>query len=229
MTHSLPPLHQTEKTSRHKVDNHRGTNSSRFRELVRKKPKEAIDADRGSHSSHPSLYAMIQQKRAEIPDEDSSVSGIIQACSGLAPSSTNLEATSVNALSIDAPWDAVIEQATQGITHLLAEKMRETSLMLTGPLFAGTPLEGTKIIVREYSTAPLAFNIHFACHPDALAHLQPHLKKLSSFFQNRRYPFSVHSIDADLGDGIPPPIEKDEERGREGRHDQRAQEELKRE
>lgn len=218
MIHSLPSIHSNEKITRDKAEIGRSpSSSSRFRELVRKKPKEAIDADQ---RQPPSLFALIQQ---DLKDTESNHKHAISSTCALAPSvattSSTLKTTSITALPNDAPWQAVLENASQGITHLLAEKMQETTLTLDGPLFAGTPLAGVKVIVREYSTAPLAFNIHFACGPAALAYLEPHLRTLTSFFQNRRYPFSVHSVDADLGDGIPPPItrEKDDERHEEPR------------
>lgn len=118
-------------------------------------------------------------------------------------------APSVSGLPATAPWQSVLECATQGISHIQREDLKETTLTLDGPLFANTPLAGVKMTVKEYSTAPLAFSIHFACAPHALNFLQPHLKTLSSLFQNRRLPFSIHSIDADLGDGVPSPIQKD--------------------
>jgi hypothetical protein len=120
-------------------------------------------------------------------------------------------ATPLASLPSTSPWLFILESASQGISHLVMNNVNETTLTLNGPLFINTPLEGVKVIVREYSTAPQAFNIHFVCSPLALSYLEPHLKTLSSLFQNRRYPFSIHSVDADLGEGIPPPVQRDKE------------------
>ncbi len=223
MIHSQPPIHPTHHT-REKADSGRLPSSpSRFRELVRKKPKAANDEEHKDRSP-PSLFALIQHesKETDLSDEQVVNHAGLEAVSLMAPGVPNprsalLAEHALSGLS-PAPWqNAIVENATQGITHILAEEMKETSLTLNGPLFANTPLAGVKVIVREYSTAPLAFNVHFACAPLALDYLQPHLKTLASLFSSRRYPFSIHSIDADLGDGIPPPIqrEKDEDQQHE--------------
>jgi len=141
--------------------------------------------------------------------------------SGPVSGSASLQASKEAPDAHSQTWQVILESASQGISHALAEEMTETTLNLDGPRFAGTPLAGTKLIVREYSTAPLAFNIHFACSPVGLAFLQPQLKTLSTLFQSRRYPFSIHSVDADLGDGVPTPIARDMGSGDDGQHERR--------
>lgn len=116
-----------------------------------------------------------------------------------------------------AQASAIVEAATQEITHIVKHSVQETTLTLDGPLFANTPLAGMKMTLREYSTAPLAFNIHFACAPHALNYLQPHLKTLATLFQSKRSSYAIHSIDADLGDGVPSPI--DSETGDKEQHE----------
>lgn len=152
-------------------------------------PEAPVKISAPTASNHSNLPAM--------PVPSSPVAGVRPAI----PSISGLPAT--------APWQSVLECATQGISHIQKEDLQETTLTLDGPLFANTPLAGVKMTIKEYSTAPLAFSIHFACAPHALNFLQPHLKSLSSLFQNRRLPFSIHNIDADLGDGVPSPIQKD--------------------
>ncbi len=122
-----------------------------------------------------------------------------------------LHAPPIATESLSAPAEAIraiLENASQGISHIYAKDIQETTLTLDGPRFTGTPLEGVKLIVREYSTAPRAYNICFVCVPAGLAYLQPHLMTMRTFFQNRKLPFSIHSIEADLGDGIPSPIDR---------------------
>lgn len=153
----------------------------------------------------------------ETSDAKSSEKSVQAAAQVPVPSMSQVSATpsvrssipAANGLPATMPWQGILESASQGITHVLKKDVKETTLTLDGPLFANTPLAGVKMTVREYSTAPLAYNIHFACAPHAMHYLQPHLKTLATLFQSRRSPFSIHSVDADLGDGIPSPIEKE--------------------
>ncbi len=186
--------------------------SSRFRDMMRKVTKKSANQHEDPDSSQsllppPSLFALIRQDLLEAEEKNLHSDPVCAALS--APLTTSSDVDPIIGSQEPSPvWSTILESASHGISHVLAEEITETTLQLDGPLFAGTPLEGTKLIVREYSTAPLAFNIHFVCAPVGLAYLQPQLKTLSTLFQNRRYPFSIHSVDADLGDGVPPPIER---------------------
>ncbi len=204
-----------DKAPRERVESKRSSSSS-FRELLRKQSKKAA-SDEDQHS-HPSLFAMIEQEARQqaAAKEDSYKPLQVSAELPLSPSllsATFMQNTAAPLASLPAtsPWLFILENASHCICHLLKENLKETTLTLNGPMFANTPLEGAKLIVREYSTAPLAFNIHFVCVPIALSYLMPHLKTFSSLFQNRRYPFSIHSVDADLGEGVPAPVRRNKE------------------
>jgi len=233
MIQPYPTLDQTYKPQRDKAESERP--SSEFSELVRTTPVEAIDADK---KSGPSLFELVQSEEgelsleegiaeflAELPrdllesdqeDEEISVAALdmptmpIAGAPYIAPAVLS-EISAVKGAASSTPLQAVIECAAQGITHIVTNGLQETTLILDGPLFKHTPLSGVKLTVREYSTAPLAFNIHFECAPAALAYLQPHLKTLTTVFQSQKQSFSIQSVDADLGDGIPPRVKRDKD------------------
>lgn len=81
------------------------------------------------------------------------------------------------------------------ITHSSGET--ETTLFLDNPtsLFCGT-----RITVREFSTAPKAFNVEIASSPAAIAAIEAGKNDLMAAFQNGKFPFSIHRFDTQLQD-----------------------------
>ncbi len=99
----------------------------------------------------------------------------------------------------EADW--IVSEATAAITHCIDSGVKETTLRLEGAHFQTSPLYGTEIVITEFSTAPLAFNVEFRCSPTALAFLQPHLPGLAAAFHlTPKREFSFNRIDASLED-----------------------------
>jgi hypothetical protein len=74
----------------------------------------------------------------------------------------------------------------------------ETSFTLNNPKFASSVFFGTQIIIKEYSTAPLAFNVQLNTSPQATALLQSNLGDLMAALQAGRYNFKVNRLDTGL-------------------------------
>jgi hypothetical protein len=76
--------------------------------------------------------------------------------------------------------------------------VRETTINLTSERFANSIFFGAQIVIREYSTAPRAFNIEILGTQRAVAHLQGHIAALNSAFQRIEYNFSINRVDVSL-------------------------------
>ncbi len=82
----------------------------------------------------------------------------------------------------------------------------KTSLTLDAPQFEGSPFFGSEIIITEFSTAPLSYNIEFLGSPQAKNLVQANVEELVAAFQAGQYNFKVNRIDVGL---LPsPPVAK---------------------
>lgn len=75
---------------------------------------------------------------------------------------------------------------------------RETTLVLNSDQFATSALFGTRITIKEFSTAPKVFNIEIAADAAGLNLLTTHKDALLAAFENHKLPFSVHRLDTEL-------------------------------
>ncbi len=91
----------------------------------------------------------------------------------------------------------------------LFEKMASAMIVMSSPGETETTIFldhhpsslflGTQITIREFSTAPKAFNIEIATHhPAALAMIDAHKQELLSAFHDGNFNFSVHRLETQL-------------------------------
>ena len=71
----------------------------------------------------------------------------------------------------------------------------ETTLYLDNPdsLFCGT-----RITIREFTTAPKTFNIEIASHAAAVHCVELHKEALLRAFSEKKFNFSIHRLDAEI-------------------------------
>lgn len=86
---------------------------------------------------------------------------------------------------------ALFETMVSTIMVLQSAGMKETTVQI--PEFANA-----QIVIREYSTAPLAYNIELIGNPEACAFFQRNLVSLQKAFQERKLRFSVNRLEASL-------------------------------
>jgi hypothetical protein len=84
------------------------------------------------------------------------------------------------------------------MTVMSMSGMTETVISLNTPQFASSVFFGTQIIIREFSTAPQAFNIQLNGTPQALALFQGNADDLMAAFQAGNYNFRVHRLETGL-------------------------------
>ncbi len=56
---------------------------------------------------------------------------------------------------------------------------------------------GTRITIKEFSTAPKVFNVHIASNPSSLHLINAHKAALLSSFEQGKFPFSVHRLETE--------------------------------
>jgi hypothetical protein len=74
----------------------------------------------------------------------------------------------------------------------------ETVIDLSAEKFASSVFFGSQIIIREYGSAPLAYNIQINSSPQAMALLEKNAATLMAAFQHGNYNFRVHRLESGL-------------------------------
>ena len=99
----------------------------------------------------------------------------------------------------------LVKEATYAITHTIQNGIKETSLRLDGPAFANSPFQGIELIVKEFTTAPLTFNIEFRGSNAAISSLKPYLADLKTAFYGTHRPegYAIHRIETSFEDSSP--------------------------
>ncbi len=108
---------------------------------------------------------------------------------------------------LDAQTLALFEKMVSLISILKDTGVTETTLHLNTPEFANSPYYGAQIIIREYSTAPLTYNIELIGNPLAADLFRRNLPILRSAFDDPKLRFRVHRLDT----SIERPVERKEE------------------
>ncbi len=93
---------------------------------------------------------------------------------------------------------ALFEKMASTMLIMNSAEERETTLILNSDQFATSALFGTRITIKEFSTAPKVFNIEIATDSAGLNLLTTHKDALLAAFENHKLPFSVHRLDTEL-------------------------------
>jgi hypothetical protein len=107
-----------------------------------------------------------------------------------------LSATKTSALS--AEMEAAFEKMASCMIVMDASKDMETTLFLDNPHFASSALFGTQITIREFSTAPKAFNIEILSNPTGVALIDASKNDLLSAFRDGNFNFTVNRFDTHI-------------------------------
>ena len=81
------------------------------------------------------------------------------------------------------------------MTVMTMSGMTETTITLNAPQFASSVFFGSQIIIREFSTAPRAFNIQLNGTPQAVALFQGNIDDLMAAFSAGNYNFRVNRLE----------------------------------
>ncbi len=105
-----------------------------------------------------------------------------------------------------APSEASLPDALAPVYELLIDHLEmltangdtDTVITLDAPAFKNSPFYGTKITIREFSTAPKVFNVEIATTATALNLLHAHRHTLQHALNAPQHPFSVHLVQCEL-------------------------------
>jgi hypothetical protein len=107
--------------------------------------------------------------------------------------SSNLSKTAATVQHLLAPEIGVIfEKMASSMIVMSSSGEVETTLFLDNP---SSIFFGTKITIREFSTAPKAFNVEITSFTPAINAIEPCKNDLLSAFQNGNFNFSIHRFE----------------------------------
>ncbi len=98
-------------------------------------------------------------------------------------------------ISLSPEVQALFEKMAGAMIVMQSSGEAETTLFLDSPQFASSVFYGTQITIREFSTAPKAFNIEIISSPSAIGVIDPCKNDLLSAFRNGHFNFSIHRFD----------------------------------
>ncbi len=181
--------------------------------------EEAIKTTASSAASHKELEQIIEEEEAIaqreekaenfkqiVTKKEESKKESIQQQPATAPSTTtpaplflSPPTTAAPAYSLlNSETLALFEKMVSVITIMKDSGVTETTLNLSTPEFENSQLYGAQIIIREYSTAPLAYNIEFMGNPLAADLFRKNLPLLRSAFDDPKYRFRINRLEASI-------------------------------
>ncbi len=99
---------------------------------------------------------------------------------------------------LDAQALALFEKMASVISILKESGVTETTIHLISPEFANSQLYGAQVVIREYSTAPLSYNIEFMGNPLAAQLFQKNLPQLRNAFNDPKYRFRINRLESSI-------------------------------
>jgi hypothetical protein len=111
-----------------------------------------------------------------------------------APSVPGIAGT-VRATPISAEFEVLFQKMASAMIVMNSSNEAETTLYLDNP---SSVFFGSRITIREFSTAPKAFNIEIASGPRAIELIEAGKQDFLAGFQNGRFNFSVHRLDTHI-------------------------------
>lgn len=93
---------------------------------------------------------------------------------------------------------AVFEKMIGVMSVMNTSGITQTTIHLTSPQFASSLFYGAQIVIKEYSTAPRAYNIQILGSAKAVDYLQGKLTTLTTALQKGEYAFTVNRLETGL-------------------------------
>jgi len=100
-------------------------------------------------------------------------------------------------LTLSSEMLALFERMV-GVMSVMQGGVRETTIHLNTPEFASSIFSGAQVIITEFDTAPLTYNIEFLGNLKNSALFEKNISQLRAIFNKGNYRFRVHHIRASL-------------------------------
>jgi hypothetical protein len=133
----------------------------------------------------------------------------------LRPIEPDLSAPTPLRVTLPPGIEAIFEKMASSMLVMSSSGEVETTLFLDGPHFASSLFFGTKITIREFSTAPKTFNVEIASSSQVIIAIEASKGDLLSAFQNGNFNFSIHRFDAHIQSEDRPVLHRKESGDRE--------------
>ena len=206
------------------------TRDGRFKELLRTLPvdenlrekdlfalieeEEGEELMEGGAVIAPFSSSLMPEEKKDKADASTCVSMPIHTPSPfLSAALSNLSSPSSIPSSLSPEVQALFEKMASTMIVMQSSGEAETTLFLDSPQFASSLFYGTKITIREFSTAPKAFNIEIVSSPLAIHAIDPCKNDLLSAFQHGHFNFSIHRFDTFLQTEERPVLHRKEKSG----------------
>jgi hypothetical protein len=204
----------------------------RFRELLQAPPADEKPREKD-------FFSLIEEEEEDKKIIDGPISTqIVPSCSVPLPMEQNKE----NTERVEAPYsipfalssikpslyssipirnilpaeiEAIFEKMASCMLVMSSSGEAETTLFLDNPHFASSIFFGTKITIREFSTAPKAFNVEIASSSQAIIAIEASKSGLLSAFQNGNFNFSIHRFDTHIQNEERPVLHRKESEDRD--------------
>jgi hypothetical protein len=162
-----------------------------FRMIEEEEKDEILE---GVVAAAPSLNSDPEQKKektgaVQTPALPANAHTLFFSNSLNTPPSTSIK------ISLTPEVQALFEKMASTMIVMQTSGEAETTLFLDSPRFASSIFFGTQITIREFSTAPKAFNVEIVSTPSAIHAIDPCKNDLLSAFQNGHFNFSIHRFD----------------------------------
>ncbi|MBS0651600.1 MAG: hypothetical protein JSR93_10600 [Verrucomicrobia bacterium] len=112
--------------------------------------------------------------------------------------SSNPPVAASQPVKMPAEIEALFEKMAGTMLVLSSSNESETTVFLDAPQFDRSPFYGTRITIKEFSTAPKAFNIEIASSALALNAIDVHKPALLSAFAKGDFNFSIGRLDTEI-------------------------------
>lgn len=165
------------------------TCNDRFKELMQPEQEEENALETPSEEG-ASLNALISQHLCSMALGIQTEAGP----AAVSPSTGSSHCSSSPGMEIAE----IFEKMASTMLILSSSKETDTTLFLEGPKFTASVFFGTRITIKEFSSAPKAFNVEIVSHPAAINLLAEHKGALLSAFESGRFPFTIHRLETHL-------------------------------
>jgi hypothetical protein len=171
--------------------------SDKFKKVFRETPPH--EKKRDAQKKQPT-----DTETAPLPAQTVISAAPIPSSLMLGAVSESLSSGSIQPLTLPAEIEALFEKMAGTLILACSSLETETSLILDSPQFSSSPFYGTQISIKEFSTAPKAFNIEILSSATALALLAPHQADLLAFFEKGNFNFSIGRLTTSIQDSDRP-------------------------
>lgn len=170
-------------------------------------PRRKQESDDSQENDHPCVISVFELPRNHfsLPEEDldctsgcQEVSPLPPAAALAAPSEGNVTAAAMTPTHLPAEIEALFEKMAGTMLLLNSTNESETTLFLNSPQFDQSLFYGARITIREFSTAPKAFNVEIATSAAALTLLNSHKSALMAAFAKGDFNFSVERLETEI-------------------------------